>query len=60
MFPSMLKTAMKQGIYKEYRKVQYNDSNVRGLLTSADISERIFHFVETSHTIQKNSAMIMQ
>ena len=38
MFPSMLKTAMKQGIYKEYRKVQYNDSNVRGTI---DISRHI-------------------
>lgn len=38
MFPAMLKRAMRQGIYKEYRRFKHNDSNVRG---SIDITRHI-------------------
>mgnify|MGYP004675474235 FL=1 len=38
MFPAMLKKAMRQGIYKEYRKFKHNDANVRGTI---DISRHI-------------------
>lgn len=38
MFPAMLKRAMRQGIYKEYRRFKHNDSNVRGTI---DISRHI-------------------
>lgn len=30
LFPSYLKRAMRQGIYKEYQTHQYNDANIRG------------------------------
>ena len=32
LFPHFLNTALKQGLYKEYRKFQYNDANVRGTI----------------------------
>ena len=32
MFPQMLKDAMSQGLYKEYRTYQYNDARVRGTI----------------------------
>lgn len=32
MFPALLKKAMKQGIYKEYRRFEHNDSNIRGVI----------------------------
>ena len=38
MFPAMLKKAMRQGIYKEYRRFIHNDANVRGTI---DISRHI-------------------
>lgn len=38
MFPAMLKKAMRQGIYKEYRRFRHNDANVRGTI---DISRHI-------------------
>lgn len=38
MFPAMLKKAMRQGVYKEYRKFRHNDANVRGTI---DISRHI-------------------
>lgn len=38
MFPAILKRAMRQGIYKEYRRFKHNDSNVRGTI---DISRHI-------------------
>lgn len=38
MFPAMLKKAMRQGVYKEYRKFRHNDANVRGTM---DISRHI-------------------
>ena len=30
MFPYFLKKALRQGIYKKYRRFEYNDSNIRG------------------------------
>lgn len=38
MFPAMLKIAMRQGVYKEYRRFRHNDANVRGKI---DISRHI-------------------
>ena len=32
MFPFYLKKALRQGLYKEYHKQNYNDSNVRGTI----------------------------
>lgn len=32
MFPQMLKDAMSQGLYKEYRTYQYNDARARGTI----------------------------
>lgn len=32
MFPQMLKEAMSQGLYKEYRTYKYNDARVRGTI----------------------------
>ncbi len=30
MFPPLLKSAMRQGIYREYKNYRHNDSNIRG------------------------------
>lgn len=38
LFPIHLKKAFRQGVFKEYRKVSYNDSNVRGTI---DINRHI-------------------
>lgn len=35
MFPKYLNSAMRKGLYKEYRKFDYNDNNVRGVLDIA-------------------------
>ena len=32
LFPKLLKEALSQGIYKEYRRNEYNDANVRGTI----------------------------
>ena len=32
LFPHLLKNAMRQGIYKEYRNFQHNDANLRGTI----------------------------
>lgn len=32
MFPYFLKTAMRQGIYREYQNYQYNDANLKGTI----------------------------
>lgn len=32
MFPNLLKNALRQGLYKEYQKREYNDSNVKGTI----------------------------
>lgn len=42
MFPAILKKAMRQGVYKEYRRFRHNDANVRGTIdTSRNIRENI-------------------
>lgn len=38
LFPVMLRRALSQGLYKEYRKIEYNNSNVRG---SIDVDRHI-------------------
>lgn len=38
LFPKLLNDAMAQGLYKEYRRNEYNDANVRG---TVDISRHI-------------------
>lgn len=38
LFPYFLKRAVRQGIYKEYTKHEYNDANVRGVI---DVSRHI-------------------
>lgn len=40
LFMHYLKKAMKQGIFKQYRKCEYNDANVRGVI---DIPRHIRH-----------------
>lgn len=32
LFPKLLKEALSQGIYKEYRRNEYNDANIRGTI----------------------------
>lgn len=38
LFPHYLKRAMKQGLFRQYRKYEYNDANVRGAI---DVSRHI-------------------
>lgn len=38
LFPSFLKCALRQGLYREYRSRQYNDANVRGRI---DVSRHV-------------------
>jgi len=38
LFPAYLRQALAQGIYKEYRRNEYNDANVRGVI---DVSRNI-------------------
>lgn len=38
LFPYFLKKALRQGLYKKYRRFEYNDSNIRG---SIDVSRHI-------------------
>lgn len=40
LFPYYLKRAIKQGLFKQYRKCEYNDANVRGAI---DVSRHIRH-----------------
>ena len=40
LFPHYLKRAIKQGLFKQYRKCEYNDANVRGTI---DITRHIRH-----------------
>ena len=40
LFPYYLKRAVKQGLFKQYRKCEYNDANVRGAI---DVSCHIRH-----------------
>lgn len=42
LFPHYLKKAMRQGLFKQYQKKQYNDANVRGVINvSRHIRENI-------------------
>lgn len=52
MFPAMLKKAMRQGVYKEYRKFRHNDANVRGPI---DISRHIRENIPFRGTVAYNT-----
>ena len=52
MFPAMLKRAMCQGIYKEYKRFKHNDSNVRGTI---DLSRHIRENIPFRGTISYNT-----
>lgn len=52
MFPAMLKKAMRQGVYKEYRKFRHNDANVRGTI---DISHHIRENIPFRGTVAYNT-----
>lgn len=52
MFPAMLKKAMRQGIYKEYRRFRHNDANVRGTI---DISRHIRENIPFRGTVAYNT-----
>lgn len=52
MFPAMLKKAMRQGIYKEYRRFKHNDANVRGTI---DISRHIRENIPFRGTVAYNT-----
>ena len=52
MFPAMLKKAMRQGIYKEYRRFRHNDANVRGTI---DISRHIRENIPFRVTVAYNT-----
>ena len=40
LFPSLLRRALRQGIYQEYRSFEYNDTNVRGAI---DVPRHLRH-----------------
>lgn len=52
LFPALLKKAMGQGLYKEYRRKYYNDSNVRGTI---DINRHIQENIPFCGTIAYNT-----
>lgn len=52
MFPAMLKKAMRQGVYKEYRRYRHNDANVRGTI---DISRHIRENIPFRGTVAYNT-----
>ena len=52
MFPAILKKAMRQGIYKEYRRFRHNDANVRGTI---DISRHIRENIPFQGTVAYNT-----
>ena len=52
MFPAMLKIAMRQGVYKEYRRFRHNDANVRGTI---DISRHIRENIPFRGTVAYNT-----
>lgn len=52
LFPALLKKAMGQGLYKEYRRKHYNDSNVRGTI---DICRHIQENIPFRGTIAYNT-----
>ena len=48
MFPAMLKRAMCQGIYKEYKRFKHNDSNVRGTIDLTQLAAFSSHGIPNS------------
>ena len=52
MFPAMLKKAMRQGVYKEYRRFRHNDANVRGTI---DIRRHIRATIPFRGTVAYNT-----
>lgn len=52
MFPAILKKAMRQGIYKEYRRFRHNDADVRGTI---DISRHIRENIPFRGTVAYNT-----
>lgn len=52
MFPAMLKKAMSQGVYKEYRRFRHNNANVRGTI---DISRHIRENIPFRGTVAYNT-----
>ena len=52
MFPAMLKKAISQGIYKEYRRFRHNDVNVHGTI---DISRHIRENIPFRGTVAYNT-----
>ena len=52
MFPAMLKKAMRQGIYKEYKRFRHNDANVHGTI---DISRHIRENIPFRGTVAYNT-----
>ena len=53
MFPAMLKKAMRQGVYKEYRRFRHNNANVRGTI---DISRHIRENIPFRGTVAYNTS----
>ena len=43
LFPFFLKKALRQGLYKKYRRFEYNDSNIRGPI---DINRHIIEYIK--------------
>lgn len=52
LFPTLLKQALRQGLYKEYRRKHYNDSEVRG---NIDISRHIKENIPFRGTVAYNT-----
>lgn len=52
LFPTLLKHALRQGLYKEYRRKHYNDSEVRGTI---DISRHIKENIPFRGTVAYNT-----
>jgi len=52
LFPSFLNTALRQGLYKEYRKFQHDDANVKGTI---DVTRYINQDIPFSGKIAYNT-----
>ena len=52
LFPTLLKHALRQGLYKEYRRKHYNDSEVRGTI---DIGRHIKENIPFCGTVAYNT-----
>lgn len=56
LFPYYLKTALAQGLYKKYKKEQYNNSNVKGKIDIArNINKNIPFVGKVAYTIREHS-----